>query len=153
FLAEHTDLVDGILAQTVPFASPALATADANGYQLGGIADRYRIEGPLGGGGMGDVYRARQLHSDRLVAVQLIRPDYLSSDAAWERFRTEARALAKFDHPNIVRVFDSSESGGQPYIAMEFVEGGTLAQAAAGGQWTVHGGVEARRVAGMVETL
>jgi tRNA A-37 threonylcarbamoyl transferase component Bud32 len=148
---EYAGLIDVLLAETSPYVpSPS---ENMVGYRTDGLADRYRIEGRLGGGGMGDVYRARQLHSDRIVALKMIRSDYLSSDAARERFRTEARALAKFDHPHIVRVFDSGESDGQPYMAMEFIEGGTLAQAAAGGQWAVAGGVKARRVAGLVETL
>jgi hypothetical protein len=150
-LSEYAGLIDEFLAHTAPYTPRPLE--GTVGYRIDGLADRYRIEGRLGSGGMGDVYRARQLHPDRLVALKMIRPDYLSSDAARERFRTEARALAKFDHPNIVRVFDSSESGGQPYLAMEFVEGGTLAQAATHGQWAVDGWVAARRVAGMVETL
>jgi predicted Ser/Thr protein kinase len=149
--SEYAGLVDVLFAETALFAPPL--AENRVGYRIDALADRYRIEGRLGGGGMGDVYCARQLHTDRLVALKMIRTDYVSSDAARERFRTEARALAKFDHPNIVRVFDSGESDGQPYMAMEFIEGGTLAQAAARGQWAVDGGVKARRAAELVETL
>src|SRR5262249_32413416 len=146
-LSAYADLVNGMLAQTAPYAPPRPTTVDANVRQFDGIADRYRIEGRLGGGGMGDVYRAPQLPPQRLVALKMIRPQFVASDAARERFRTEARALAKFDHPHIVRILDSGESTGHPYLAMEFVEGGTLEQAAAGRQWTVDSRAKARRVA------
>jgi tRNA A-37 threonylcarbamoyl transferase component Bud32 len=150
-LSEYAGLIDVLLAETAPYTLRPTKLAIGNGIEA--LADRYQIEGRIDGGGMGEVYRARQLHLDKLVALKLIRPEYLPSDAARERFRTEARALAKLDHPHIVRVFDGGESGGQPYLAMELVEGGTLAQAAARGQWAVDGSIAARRVAGIVETL
>jgi serine/threonine protein kinase len=78
---------------------------------------------------MGVVYKARQLGLNRLVALKMIRANLLAHPEALARFRTEARAVAQLDHPNIVRVYDSGESGGQPYVALEFLPGGSLAQA------------------------
>ena len=76
----------------------------------------------LGRGGMGVVYKARQLNLDRLVALKILPPvDALTPDFV-ERFRREARSLAKLSHPNIVGVHDFGESGGLYYFAMEFVD-------------------------------
>jgi WD40 repeat protein len=81
----------------------------------------------LGIGGMGVVYRARQTGLERLVALKMIRSDF--ADAAERtRFRREAEAVARLDHPNIVKIFQVGESNGQPFFAMEYVEGGNLAQ-------------------------
>jgi serine/threonine protein kinase len=88
----------------------------------------YHILGRLGAGGMGTVYRARQLAMDRVVALKVFavaegeRPD----DA--ERFLREARSVARLVHPNIVRGFDAGEHGGVRYIAMELLEGATTLQ-------------------------
>ncbi|MBX6322344.1 MAG: serine/threonine protein kinase [Rhodospirillaceae bacterium] len=90
---------------------------------------RYRVEGIVGQGAMGVVYRGHDPAIDRPVALKLIRADLLGSrDAAeyMERFRREAQAAGRCLHPNIVAVYDFAEHEGNPFIAMEFVEGDTL---------------------------
>ncbi len=82
---------------------------------------------PLGAGGMGEVYRARDEHLARDVAVKLLSHDAASDPQAIERFRREARAASAMSHPNIVTVFDVGETDGTWYIAMELVHGVTLA--------------------------
>jgi tRNA A-37 threonylcarbamoyl transferase component Bud32 len=88
----------------------------------------YEVLGYLGGGGMGDVYKARHVHLNRIDAVKLIRADRLAGGEERARFRAEAAALAKFDHPNLVRVYHGGEEAGRPYMALEFVAGGSLAE-------------------------
>ncbi len=96
----------------------------------------YEILGVLGEGGMGIVYKARQVHMDRVVAVKMIRFGRFASEQARARFRTEARAVARLDqHPHIVRVLDSGEHDGSPFMAMEYVDGGSLKDAADGQPW------------------
>lgn len=85
----------------------------------------YTIEGSLGEGGMGVVYRAVDPTLDRRLAVKVIRSAHLSA-AAKERFLREARAASRLNHPNIVTVYAAGEEDGHPYLAMEFVEGRTL---------------------------
>ncbi len=85
----------------------------------------YEILGELGRGGMGVVYQARQLALKRLVALKMIR----GADAGPEelaRFRREAEAVARLQHPHIVQVYDVGEHDGRPFCALEFVEGGSL---------------------------
>jgi WD40 repeat protein/serine/threonine protein kinase len=83
----------------------------------------------LGQGGMGLVHKARHRALKRLVALKRLRA---SSDWDRERFRREAEAVARLQHPNIVQIYDFGEHQGQPYLALEYVEGGTLAQLIAG---------------------
>jgi WD40 repeat protein len=90
----------------------------------------YEILGEVGRGGMGIVYKARQLDRDRIVALKVIRQERLAQEASVRRFRREAQAAARLTHPNIVAVWDFDQSGDTHYIAMEFVEGVTL-------QWLV----------------
>ena len=71
---------------------------------------------------MGVVHLARQKSLDRLVALKLVRVDLLADPAVLERFRREARAAAKLDHPGAVRVYAYGVDGGQPYYAMEYVK-------------------------------
>lgn len=88
----------------------------------------FEIAAPLGKGGMGAVYRARQVALDRWVALKVL-PAELSQQADFvERFRAEARAAARLDHPNIVRVLEAGEAEGRYYFAMELVEGQSCAQ-------------------------
>jgi serine/threonine protein kinase len=88
----------------------------------------YDILGELGRGGMGVVYRARQLASERLVALKLIRDGALAGPQERGRFRIEAESAARMRHPNIVQVYEVGEHQGRPYFAMELVEGGGLDQ-------------------------
>jgi hypothetical protein len=82
----------------------------------------------LPAGGMGRVFRARQPHlGDRIVAVKLIRSGTAPTAAQVRRFRTEARAAARLQHENIVRLYEFGEQAGTPYLVMEYVDGGSLA--------------------------
>jgi putative two-component system response regulator len=95
----------------------------ANGGQLG----PYRILERIGRGGMATVYRAHHPALDRFVAIKVL-PDFFAEDETYqERFQQEARSIAKLKHPNILNVFDFGHAGGIPYLVMELVEGGTLA--------------------------
>jgi hypothetical protein len=76
---------------------------------------------------MGVVYEARQVRADRLVALKMIRGRGEPAEAARQRFLTEARAVARLNHPNIVQVYETGAWDGQPYFAMEYVPGGSLA--------------------------
>ena len=87
---------------------------------------RYRLVGELGRGGMGVVYAAKDAVLDRDIALKEL-PARLAGEAAFaERFRREARVLAKLSHPNIVQVFDLVDGGGRLWMAMELMEGGEL---------------------------
>jgi serine/threonine-protein kinase len=87
---------------------------------------KYDILSELGQGGMGVVYKARDSHIGRLVALKTINADLVSNPEILLRFYREAQAAGTLQHPNIVTVFDLGEFEGQPYIAMEFVEGESL---------------------------
>jgi eukaryotic-like serine/threonine-protein kinase len=88
----------------------------------------YRLLESLGEGGMGKVFKARHPRLDRLVALKFIHPDYLESRTqVINRFHREARAIAQLRHPNVVLLYDADEIEGTPYIAMEFVDGLSLA--------------------------
>jgi len=86
----------------------------------------YEIEFLLGRGGMGVVYKARQLSLDRLVALKIL-PPTLSSDASFvKRFKREARAVAKLSHPNIVQIFDIAQEDDLHFFSMDYIDGQTL---------------------------
>ena len=87
----------------------------------------YQIEGVLGRGGMGVVYRARHLSLKRTVALKMVLSGAHAGSAELARFRTEAEAVARLQHPNIVQIHEVGEAAGHPYLALEFVAGGTLA--------------------------
>ena len=94
----------GVLARlrAVPPAADSSADLDA-----GAVLDRrYRIEQLLGRGGMGAVYRARDMRLDRLVALKVVRAELLGDADARRRFRREAQIVARLQHPSIVSVFD-----------------------------------------------
>ncbi len=90
-------------------------------------ADRYELEHRLGHGGMATVYLAHDLKLDREVAIKLLADNYAGDDEVRKRFSREARLAARLDHPNVVQVFDVGEEDDRPYIVMEHVDGGTLA--------------------------
>jgi len=93
----------------------------------------YELIAELGRGGMGVVYKATEKSLDRTVALKMVLRGDLASAEALARFRTEARAAAALTHDNIVPVYTVSEHQGQPFYAMQFVEGTTLAQKLAAG--------------------
>jgi streptogramin lyase len=86
----------------------------------------YRIEGFVGRGGMGVVYRATQLALDRPVALKLVAPELAEDDEFRERFKRECRLAASIDHPNVITIHEAGEANGQLYISMRFVEGTDL---------------------------
>ncbi len=87
----------------------------------------YEILGELGRGGMGVVYRARQVGLNRIVALKMILGGAFATAKSLDRFRAEALAVGRLQHPNIVQIFETGEAEGLPYFSQEFVEGGTLA--------------------------
>ena len=88
------------------------------------LAGRYRLEAPLGSGGMAEVWRAVDERLGRKVAVKLLHPRALPPER--ERFLLEVRALSRLFHPGIVQVLDLGEEEGRPFFVMELVEGGTF---------------------------
>ena len=92
------------------------------------LSDRYRIEAKLGSGGMSTVYLARDETLDRPVAIKILHREMSEQPDQLERFRQEARAVAKLSHPAVVSVIDAGEDRGHPYIVFEYVEGETLKQ-------------------------
>src|SRR5262245_39429816 len=94
--------------------------------------DQYERPEEIGRGGMGVVYKARQVGLDRDVALKMILAGEYADPAALARFRREAENVARLQHPNVVQVYAVGEQGGVPFFSMEYVEGGSLAQKIAG---------------------
>jgi hypothetical protein len=122
-----TDTSEAVAGDTPhPHRPPA---PDRGGFP---VIPRYDILGVLGRGGMGVVYEARQLDLDRVVALKVIRAGDHAGPDERARFRQEGLAAARLQHPNIVQVFDVGEHAGIPFLALEFVPGGSLAHRLAG---------------------
>jgi WD40 repeat protein len=92
----------------------------------GTLVDQFRVIRRIGRGGMGEVYLARDTRLGRKVALKIVHPERLSSTEAVERFIFEARATARFNHPNIVTLYTAGEHGQIPYVALEYLKGETL---------------------------
>src|SRR4051812_29972547 len=107
----------------------------------------YEIESVLGRGGMGVVYKALHLSLKRTVALKMVLAGGHAGPRELARFRIEAEAVARLQHPNIVQIHEIGETRGHPYCALEFVEGGTLADRINGKP------TPAREAAGLVEVL
>lgn len=106
-------------------AAPDVPLPDSTSLAPGDRVGPYEVLRPLGRGGMGEVYLARDTKLLREVALKVIRPSALAGDGA-ERFLREARITARFNHPNIVTIHDVGEQDGVPYVALEALEGETL---------------------------
>ena len=90
------------------------------------IADRYELQELVGTGGMSSVFRAHDLQLEREVAIKILHPHYADDPEYLERFRREARAVARLSHPNIVTVIDRGDDDGRQYIVFEHVRGENL---------------------------
>ena len=88
----------------------------------------YEIQSPLGAGGMGEVYRARDMRLDRTVAIKVLPSHLSSSPELKERFRREARSISSLNHPNICTLHDIGQQDGVDFLVMEYLEGETLQQ-------------------------
>ena len=112
------------------------------GLQAGTKLGNYEIVGPLGAGGMGEVYRARDISLQREVAVKIL-PASFSKDAdRLRRFTQEAQATAALNHPNILSVYQIGQENGAPYIVSELLEGQSLREVLRGGALPVRKATE-----------
>jgi serine/threonine protein kinase len=107
----------GIRVESVRLASPELPS----------VIGRYEVVSALGQGGMGSLYLAKDPKIGRLVAIKLVRQEFDSPEAR-QRFAREAQSAGTLRHPNIVTIFDVDEHDGLPFIAMEYIDGETLAE-------------------------
>jgi predicted ATPase len=96
--------------------------------EAGAIIGRYEVSSLLGAGGMGEVYRARDTHLKRPVALKLLSRDFAQHEDRLRRFRQEAFAASALNHPNIITIYEIGEGEFGPFIATEFVDGETLRQ-------------------------
>jgi WD40 repeat protein len=153
-LPDHATLVRRLWAEGAPgsgsgshtFITPApieLPVRPWIGLELPG----YELLRELGRGGMGVVYLARQVKLNRLVALKMIAGPGHPERKDQERIRAEAEAVARLRHPNIVQIYEVGEYQGLPYLALEYVEGGSLADRLDGSPWPM------RQAARLVEQL
>src|SRR5258705_12922916 len=87
----------------------------------------YEVQAPLGAGGMGEVYRARDTRLSRDVAIKVLPREFADDPERLARFRREAQTLASLNHPNIAAIYGLEEVDGAPYLVLELVAGETLA--------------------------
>ena len=87
---------------------------------------RYELLELIGVGGMADIYRARDIVEDRIVAVKILKTEFAGSDEFLRRFRNESKAIALLSHPNIVKIYDVGFTDKVQFIVMEYVDGITL---------------------------
>ncbi len=86
----------------------------------------FEIVAPIGAGGMGEVYRARDTRLDRVVAIKILPANFSENGDLLQRFEQEARSASALNHPNIITIYELGQDGSRRYIAMELVEGTTL---------------------------
>ncbi len=119
--------IDGATATHLPGQSAKPGGAESEPGPASVSIPGYEIEAVLGRGGMGVVYKARHLALKRTVALKMVLGGGHAGPRELARFRIEAEAVARLQHPNIVQIHEIGEADGHPFCALEFVEGGSLA--------------------------
>ncbi len=107
----------------------------------------YKILGELGRGGIGVVYQARHVQLNRLVALKMLLAGHFASPGLLRRFLVEAEATARLQHPGIVQIYEVGQHDGRPFLALEYINGGTLAQ------WNQGRPVPSREAASIIQSL
>jgi eukaryotic-like serine/threonine-protein kinase len=129
-------VMKGESANSDAFPAPGhvapVSLEDPQGSSRLPVVPGYEVEGVLGRGGMGIVFRARHLRLSRIVALKMTLAGVYISPLERSRFQREAEAVARLQHPNVVQVYDVGDSDGVPYFTMEYVTGGSLAQKLSG---------------------
>jgi serine/threonine protein kinase len=110
----------------------------APGIRLG----PYEIAAPIGAGGMGEVWKAKDTRLGREVAIKVLPPGFADDAERLRRFELEAKALAALNHPNVLAIFDVGTHEGSPYLVMELLEGQTLRERLHGGALPVKRAME-----------
>jgi predicted ATPase len=144
FLASQQQIGSFLETPAVELAARAIAHEDSEGplndpqqgsdsMAPGAKLGPYEIVAPLGAGGMGEVYRARDTRLERSVAIKILPPAFSADFERLQRFEREARLASALNHPNIVTIYDLGQQGSTHYIAMELIEGKTVGELLATG--------------------
>ena len=119
-IAAHEEAGSQFLGAAAP---EVLQLAPSRALTAGTKLGPYEIIAPLGAGGMGEVYRARDTHLGRTVAIKILPAAFSADQDRLHRFKEEARSASALNHPNIITIHDLGQEGSTHYIAMELVEG------------------------------